>query len=56
MYVELHKSSTLSCPGGSGTGVMIFKNIFAVKNFEKIGVFDSKTKLNYAIFYHNIGF
>jgi hypothetical protein len=41
--------------GPSGTDVMILK-IFLPKKLQKIGIFDSKTKLNYAKFDHNIGF
>jgi hypothetical protein len=39
-----------------GTDVMIFKNIFAKKFCEKIGVFDSKQSLIMQNFDHNIGF
>jgi hypothetical protein len=34
---------------------MIFKNIFAKKFGEQIGVFDSKQSKIMQIFYHNIG-
>jgi hypothetical protein len=34
----------LSVVSGPGTDVMIFKNIFAKKFSEKIGVFDSKQR------------